>query len=192
VEEAIAALKGEGPTDLMEVTYALGSEMLVLAGVTEEVDSARRELEKAVSSGRAAERFQRVIEAQGGNPAVLDDPSILPQAAECEIFTAPRRGFVARIEPRAIGRGIIEMGGRTRVDDRADPSVGFVVTSRPGDWVEVGEPMATIFARDRAGVGTGRHALRAAVVIADESEPPLPLISHRVTADGAERYRSEE
>jgi pyrimidine-nucleoside phosphorylase len=191
VEEAIAALHGEGPPDLMEVTYALGAEMLVLAGVTEEVDSARHELEKAIGTGRAAERFQRIIEAQGGNPAVVDDPSILPQAAECEIFAAPRRGFVARIEPKAIGRGINEMGGRTRVDDKSDPAVGFVITARPGDWVETGEPMATIFARDRAGVGTGRHALRSAVVIADESEPPLPLISHRVTAEGAERYRTE-
>jgi pyrimidine-nucleoside phosphorylase len=191
VEEAIAALRGEGPADLMEVTYALGAEMLVLAGVTEEVDAARRELEKAIATGRAVERFQRVIEAQGGNPGVVEDPSILPQAAECEIFTAPRRGFVARLEPKAIGRGIIEMGGRTRVDDRADPAVGFVITARPGDWVETGEPMATIFARDRAGVGTGRHALRSAIVIADESEPPLPLISHRVTPNGAERYGSE-
>jgi thymidine phosphorylase len=191
VEEAIAALRGEGPADLMDVTYALGAEMLVLAGVTEEVEAARHELEKAIATGRAAERFQRVVEAQGGNPSVVDDPSILPQAAECEIFTAPRRGFVARIEPKAIGRGIIEMGGRTLVDDKADPAVGFVITARPGDWIETGEPMATIFARDRAGVGTGRHALRSAIVIADESEPPLPLVSHRVTAHGAERYATE-
>jgi len=192
VEEAIAALKGEGPPDLMEVTYALGAEMLVLGGVVEHVEAGWQELEKSIASGRAAERFQRVIEAQGGNPAVVDDPSILPQAAECEIFGAPRRGFVARIEPRAIGRGIIEMGGgRTRVEDLADPSVGFVITSRPGDWVEAGEPMATVFARDRAGIGSGRQALRSAVVIADEAEPPLPLISHRVTAAGADVYRRE-
>ena len=191
VEEAIAALRGEGPPDLMEVTYALGAEMLVLADVTEEIDAARRELEKAIGTGRAAERFQRIIEAQGGNPAVIDDPSILPQAAECEIFGAPRRGFVARVEPKAIGRGIVEMGGRTRVDDSADPTVGFVITARPGDWIEAGEPVATIFARDRAGIGTGRHALRSAFVIADEAEPPLPLISHRVTAQGPELYRAE-
>lgn len=189
VEEAIAALKGEGPPDLMAVTYALGAEMLVLGGVAEDTDSARRELEKAIGTGRAAEQFQRIIEAQGGNPGVVEDPAVLPQAAECEIFNAPRRGFVARIEPRAIGRGIIEMGGgRTRVEDQADPGVGFVITARPGDWVEAGEAMATIFARDRAGIGSGRHALRAAVVIADEAEPPLPLISHRVTVDGVENY----
>jgi pyrimidine-nucleoside phosphorylase len=192
VEEAIAALRAEGPPDLMEVTYALGAEMLVLAGAADDVDSARRKLEKAIGTGRAAEQFQRIIEAQGGNPAVVEDPALLPQAAECEIFAAPRRGFVARIEPKTIGRGIIEMGGgRTRVDDRADPTVGFVITARPGDWIESGEPMATIFARDRAGIGSGRQALRSAVVIADEAEPPLPLISHRVTLAGAEIYRND-
>ena len=162
VEEAIAALKGEGPADLMEVTYALGAEMLLLAGVATDASAARRELEGAITSGRAAERFQRIIEAQGGNPGVVDDPALLPQAAECEIFGAPRRGFVVRVEPKAIGRGIIEMGGgRTRVDDKMDPAVGFVITARPGDWVEAGEPLATIFARDRAGVSSGRQALPA-------------------------------
>lgn len=187
LEEAIAALKGEGPPELMTVTYALGAEMLVLAGVAENTDQARREMEKAIATGNAAEQFQKIIAAQGGNAGVVDDPATLPQAAECEIFAALRRGFVARIEPKPIGRGIIEMGGgRTRVEDVADPSVGFVITARPGDWVEAGEAMATIFARDRGGIASGRAALRAAFVIADEAEPPLPLVSHRVTIDGVE------
>jgi len=189
VEEALAALQGEGPPDLMTVTYALGAEMLLLAGVASDVGSARRTLENAINTGKAAEHFQKIIEAQGGNPGVVDDPAVLPQAAECEIFTAPRRGFVARIEPRTIGRGIIEMGGgRTKVEDIADPGVGFVITSRPGDWVEVGEPLATIFARDRSGIASGRQALRNAIAIADEAEPPLPLISHRVSSAGVEDY----
>jgi pyrimidine-nucleoside phosphorylase len=192
VEEAVAALKGEGPPDLMSVTYALGAEMLVLAKVADDTDAARRELEKAIGTGRAAETFQRIIESQGGNPGVVDDPSVLPQAAECELFTAPRRGFVARVDPKAIGRAIVAMGGgRTRVDDVVDPAVGFVVTARPGDWVEAGEPLATIFSRDRAGISIGRHGLRAALVIADEAEPPLPLVSHRVTANGPEPYPTE-
>ena len=192
VEEAILALRGEGPPDLMEVTYALGAEMLMLADAVANVDAARREMEKAIATGRAAERFQRIIEAQGGNPGVVDDPGVLPQAAECELFQAPRRGFVARVEPRAIGRGIIEMGGgRTRIEDIADPSVGFVITARPGDWVEAGEPLATIFARNRSGIASGRQTLRTAVLIAEEAEPPLPLISHRATISGAELYRKE-
>lgn len=187
VEEAIHTLKGEGPPDLLEVTYALGAEMLMLAGVAESSDAARRQMEKSIGTGRAAEQFQRIIEAQGGNPGVVDDPAVLPQAAECELFAAPRRGFVARVEPRAIGRGIIALGGgRTKMEDHVDPSVGFVITARPGDWVELGEPLATIFARDRAGVESGRQSLRQALVIADEADPPLPLISHRVNASGVE------
>jgi pyrimidine-nucleoside phosphorylase len=192
VEEAILALRGEGPPDLMEVTYALGAEMLILAGAAVDVDSARLDLVNSIVTGKAAERFQQIIEAQGGNPGVVDDPAVLPQADECELFGAPRRGFVARIEPRAIGRGIIEMGGgRTKVEDVTDPTVGFVITARPGDWVEAGEPMATIFARNRSGISSGRNTLRSAILIADEAEPPLPLISHRVTSAGREPYLKE-
>src|SRR5262245_15032240 len=192
VEEAIAALHGEGPPDLMNVIYALGAEMLVLAGVTDDTESARRDLEKSIATGQAAERFQQIIEAQGGNPAVLDDPAILPQAAECEIYAAPRRGFVARVEAKAGARGMGGTGGVcTSVEAKLDPSVGFVISARPGDWVEVGEPIATIFARDRAGIGSGRNALGTAVFIAEEAEPPLPLISHRVTLAGAEIYRDK-
>ncbi|GAC1477493.1 MAG: pyrimidine-nucleoside phosphorylase [Gemmatimonadaceae bacterium] len=189
VEEAILTLKGEGPPDVLSVTYALGAEMLVLAGTHATHDDARRAMEVAIGSGRAAEKFRDIVEAQGGNPAVVDDPALLPQAAHCELFAAPRRGFVARVEPRLVGQGLIAIGGgRTVMTDEVDPTVGFVITARPGDWVEAGEPLATVFAASAAGVEAGRAALRSAVVIADEADPPLPLISHRVTAAGVESY----
>ena len=185
VEEAIHALRGEGPPDLMVVTYALGAEMLVLGNAAKDIEDARRMMERAIGTGRAAEHFQKMIEAQGGNPAVVDDPAILPQANEVELFAAPRRGFVSRVEPRAVGRGIAAMGGgRTTMEDTLDLSVGFVITARPGDWVEQGEALATIFARDRAGVESGRGTLRAAIAIGDEADPPLPLVSHRVSSAG--------
>ncbi len=189
LEEAIHALKGEGPTDLMEVTLALGVEMLLLARVADDARDARRQLEGAIVDGEAARQFQRIIEAQGGNPAVVDDPALLPQAAECEIHVAPRRGIVASVAPREIGYGITELGGgRTRVTDAVDPTVGFVITARPGDWVEAGEPLATVFARDAAGIAAGGRCLDRAIVIAESAEPPLPVISHRVSGAGVERY----
>jgi len=189
VEESIMALRGEGPPDLIKVTYALGAEMLVLAGVASNRDDALRRMEVAISSGRAAAKFQEIIAAQGGDPNVIDDPSILPQAAECELYLAPRDGVVAQVEPKTIGRGITAMGGqRTKVEDGIDPSVGFVITARAGDIVRAGEPLATVFARDRAGVDAGLATLRAAITIADDAEPPLPLVSHRVTEAGVELY----
>ena len=190
VEEAIATLKGEGPVDVVEVTLALSAEMLVLAGVARDQDAARTELREALSSGKAADQFRRIVERQGGNPNVLDDPALLPQAKECELFTTPRAGFVQRVEPRAIGRGIIALGGgRTTMADTVDPAVGFVITAKPGDYVEANEPLASIYARDRAGIERGRAALRGAITVGDEAEPPLRLVSHRVTKAGLEELR---
>jgi pyrimidine-nucleoside phosphorylase len=187
VEEAIATLKGEGPDDLVEVTIALSAEMLLMAGVAKTRAAAQADLRDALASGQAAEQFRKIIERQGGNPGVLDDPSLLPQAAECELFAAQRKGFVQRVEPRAVGRGIIALGGgRTTLTDTVDPAVGFVITAKPGDWVEAGEPLASVYARDRAGIERGRSTLRGAITIGDEAEPPLPLVSHRVTKAGVE------
>lgn len=189
VEESIMALRGEGPPDLMRVTYALGAEMLLLAGVVRDRDEARRRMEVSISSGKAAACFQRIIEAQGGNPAVVDNPGLLPEAPECEIFGALRSGVIARVHPREVGHGITALGGgRTRVDDVVDPAVGFVISARPGDVVRAGEPLATIYARDSAGIEAGRQALARAILIADEADLPLPLVSHRVTEAGVEEY----
>ena len=185
VEEAIHTLRGEGPPDVLGVVYALGAEMLVLGGAAPSLDAARRAMEVAVSSGKAARKFEEIIDAQGGNAAVVDDPSVLPQAGACELFLAPRAGVVACVEPRAVGRGVTALGGgRTRIEDSVDPSVGFVITAKPGDVVQNGEPLATVFARDRAGIDAGLTTLRRAIAIADEAERPLPLISHRVTSAG--------
>ncbi len=187
VEEAIEGLRGSGPSDVMEVTYALGAEMLVLVGAARDLAEARKRLEHSVTSGRALETFGRVIEAQGGNPAVIEDPGVLPQAQAVEVFRADRAGVVAAVEPRRLGRAIVALGGgRNAVEDAVDPSVGFVITVKPGDPVRAGEPIASVFARDAAGIALGMAALAEAVVIGEEGRR-TPLVSHRITAKGVER-----
>jgi pyrimidine-nucleoside phosphorylase len=186
VEEALEGLQGRGPEDLMEVTYALGVEMLLLVGAAKDRTDARRRLEASVGSGRALETFGRIIEAQGGNPAVVDDPAILPQAGAVEVYRAPRSGVVAAVEPRRIGRAILELGGgRVRIEDRIDPAVGFVITAKPGDKVRSGDPIASVFARDDAGLAGGLAALGEAIVLGDEGRL-TPLITHRITSRGVE------
>src|SRR5438132_1362430 len=190
-EEAILALRGEGPADLMEVTYALGVEMLLAAGVEKTSKKARHRLENALGSGLAAEKFERVIEAQGGNPKVVEDASVLPQAQEVEVYNAPRTGVVQRVDPKIIGRAVVAMGGgRLAVDDTVDPTVGFVITVKPGDKIPGGEPIASVFAKDPAGIKLGFEALQQAIVVGDKlAEKPLPLISHRVTKAGVEQLK---
>ena len=187
-EEAILALRGEGPPDLLEVTYALGVEMLLQGGIEKNTKKARKKLETAIESGLAAEKFEQIIEAQGGNPKAVEDPSVLPQALAVEVYAAQRTGVVQRVEPRTIGRAIIALGGgRRTVDDTIDPTVGFVITVKPGDKVLEGEPIASVFAKDADGIRTGFDALNQAIVIGDKlTQKPLRLVSHRVTRAGVE------
>ena len=186
VEEAIEGLQGRGPEDLMELTYALGAEMLLVTGAAANRDDALRKLKHAVDSGAALDRFRAIIEAQGGNPAVVDDPAALPQAPVARVWEAPAAGIVSRIEPRRIGRAITALGGgRMKVGDEVDPAVGFVITTRPGDMVSEGQPLATIYARTEAAAEEAARALSEAIVLG-EPAAPLPLILSRITRDGVD------
>jgi pyrimidine-nucleoside phosphorylase len=186
VEEALLALEGRGPDDLMLITRALAVEMLMLAGTDPERAGASRRVNEAIESGRALAKFQEIVAAQGGNPAVVEDPGLLPQAAEVELFEAPDATTIARVDPRPLGQAVVAMGGgRRRLGEAIDHSVGFVVSGRPGARVARGEPIASVFARDAEGIAAGMAALRQAITFGPP-EAGLPLISHRITAAGVE------
>lgn len=187
--EAIEGLMGQGPPDLMEVTYALGVEMLLVGGVTADPGEARRMLEETVRSGRALDRFRQLVAAQGGDVTVVDDPSRLPAAPICRDFLAGSDGVVSQVEPRRIGQIIVALGGgRRRTEDAVDPAVGIAVMAKPGQAVAAGQPLATIHARDADAAETAARALADAIVIG-ASAAPLPLISHRVSSAGVEKLR---
>jgi pyrimidine-nucleoside phosphorylase len=189
VEEAIHALQGEGPPDLTEVSFALGAEMLLLARRAATREEARHLLVTAVDSGAAVEKLQQIIDAQGGSPDVVDDPALLPQAEECELFVAPQRGFVASVEPRPIARGLAALAaGAAGAGGAGAEAFGFVVIAKRGDWVEAGEPIASLFARTPQDIARGRAALAEAIRIAEEVDTPLPLVSHRVDAGRTTSY----
>ena len=189
VMESIAMLKGSGPPDLRELTLRLGAEMLVLGGVARDVPAATGRLEAALSSGDALAKFHEIIVAQGGDPAVCDNPGrILAQPALRVPYLAVRDGTVQQVNALAVGRGITALGGgRNAMDDRVDHSVGFSLRAIPGDRVKQGDPLAEILAADADGVAAGRAALDEAIVIGDAPVVLPPLISHRVTASGVER-----
>jgi thymidine phosphorylase len=189
-EEAILTLRGEGPEDLVQVTLALAAEMLVLAGAAKRPGEGYALAQQALADGRAAGLMRRIIEAQGGNPNVMDDPAILPQAPERLVLESDRDGYIGAVNTRAIGEAAVALGaGRISIDSEIDPAVGFHVTAKPGDAVVRGQPLATIFVRDRASGEQALARLRAAIPIGDERVAPLPLVSHRVTAQGTEEIR---
>lgn len=186
VEEALVALEGKGPEDLQAVTRALAVEMLLLAGAAATPAAAGRMVHDALRTGKALDKFRQLVEAQGGNPAIVDDPGGLPQAAVVELFESPAAGMITAVEPVPLGQAVVAMGGgRSRLGDPIDHSVGFVVSARPGMKVSRGEPIASVFARDEQGAALGLQALQAAIRF-DQGDEPRPLISHRITEKGVE------
>jgi thymidine phosphorylase len=187
VAEAIEVLKGGGPQDLIEVTFALGAEMLVLANLASTREAARAMMDAAIGSRRALLKFEEIIEAQGGDKRVVEEPMRLPQAPHRADFVAQREGVVQTVDPRKIGYGVIALGGgRRNMEDKVDPSVGFVIVAKPSDHVSKGQALATIHARSKEDLLVGRTVLEEAIVIGDSAPVPLPLVSHRVTARGVE------
>jgi pyrimidine-nucleoside phosphorylase len=145
--------------------------------------------ERALADGRALERMRLIVEAQGGNPAVLDDPVLLPQAPLRRVLEVDRVGYVTAVDARAIGEVAVALGaGRAALGAAIDPAVGFHITAKPGDRVEAGDALATVYARDLEGAERALAVLRRAIRIGEEQATTLPLISHRVTRDGVEEY----
>ncbi len=173
----------------MEVTNKLSAEMLLAAGVAPSMNAALGIVRQTVDSGSALTKLREVIEEQGGDPRVVDDPGRLPGASVTRNLTAAQGGVVRRVEPRAIGRAIVALGGgRRKVEDSVDPAVGFVVPVKPGTRVERGDLLGTVHARTEQQAEEGLAALVAAIEMGDKAAT-TPLVSHRVSRDGVEELR---
>jgi len=185
VVEAIEILKGRGPADVREVVIELVTEMLIASERDTHRGTARATVTDCLDSGRPLERFRRLVEMQGGDPAAVDDPTRLGRASEIVTVESDREGRIAQVRPREIGWGVVELGGgRRELDDEIDPRAGIEVHARPGARIRKGAPLATIHAADPGGVEVGRRAVKDAVRYGEDGLDPLPLISHRITAGG--------
>ncbi|MEE9577264.1 MAG: thymidine phosphorylase, partial [Gemmatimonadota bacterium] len=186
VEESIECLLGRGPGDLREVTLALAGELAVAAGAEPDAGAARRALEPLLDGGEAAERFARLIERQGGDARVVEEPGRLPSAPVRRQLDAPDSGWLARLAARDVGLAAVELGaGRTRVDQSVDPAVGFEIHKAVGEQVEAGEPLVTVHAASEEDAGRALARLTSALELAEEAPPARALVRYRVTREGA-------
>jgi len=177
IVESIEVLKGGGPVDVVELVLKLGEEMLVMGGVADDLGSARAMLQEAIDDGRGLDRFRRVVAAQGGDVAVIDDPSLLPSAPETHVIGAASAGTVARCDALAVGTAGVRLGaGRQTKDEDVDPGVGITVHARVGDVVGAGNPLATVRYRDADRLAASLAQLDGAWEITDRPHEPLPLI----------------
>jgi thymidine phosphorylase len=161
VAESVAALQGDGPADLMEVTLALARQMLALAGI--DADPAA-----AIADGRALEAYRAMVRAQGGDP---DAP--LPQAAHIQVLTAPASGWLTGLDALAVGIAAWRLGaGRARKEDDVSASAGIICLAKPGDRVQAGQPLLELRADEPERFGPALAALEGAATVSDQGPPP--------------------
>ncbi len=186
VREALAFLRGEHlDPRLLDVTLALGADMLCTGGLCADTTEARRRLRAALDSGAAAERFARMVHALGGPLDLLDRPdTYLAGAPVVRELRAPRDGWIAAMATRDIGVAVIELGGgRRRASDTVDHRVGFSRLLGVGSEVRAGQTLALIHARDEASAQQAQARLLAALTLAPEACAAGPVLIE--TADAA-------
>lgn len=175
--EAIEMLQGNLGGDFADLSIELAARMLNIGGIEDDLDAARTRAVDAVTSGRALEKLQRVIELQGGDPRVADDPRRLPQALLSRDIRAERSGYVTGIETDEVGRVVMDWGGgRRRLEDAIDYGVGLNIHVKLGDPVKPGDPLVTAYYNDASKFGSMADRLRGAWSITEEAPPPVQMI----------------
>jgi pyrimidine-nucleoside phosphorylase len=189
--EALMVLRGGGPADVVECTLALATQMLLLGGRATSEAQAREQLSQAIATGSAARTAERMIEAQGGDPRVVDAPARLAIAPVEIVIPAPRDGFVAGIDALAIGLASVAMGaGRERADQAVDHGVGITLEAKPGASVSIGAPLARLHVRSEDAGAAIAERVRAAFDLTDAPPPTRPLVLDRIDAPSSTQTRS--
>jgi len=180
VVEAIETLKGRGPRDFVEHCIEVGIQLLLVARAATDEQHARAKLETALASGRALEKFSEWIQAQGGDPRVVDDYTIMPRAQVIRDVLAPRDGFIAGIDAEEVGLTVVGLGGgRAKKGAPIDYSVGVVLRHKIGARVRRGDAVLTLYANDQSSFDAAEKRLLAAIEFSDDP-PALPPLIHKV------------
>ncbi|HHT42727.1 MAG TPA: pyrimidine-nucleoside phosphorylase [Firmicutes bacterium] len=184
VKEAILTLKGQGPANLTELCLQLGTEMLLMAGACSDAGEARRKLEDSLQQGRALAKFREWVEAQGGDPQITEDLSLLPQAKFRQSLAALKAGYVQEVDPLALGAAAMHLGaGRETKDSVIDLAVGIELKVGEGDYVGEGSVLAEIYANDQQRLTEALQTGLGAFRIGDEKPPARPLVYRKITAE---------
>ena len=173
VQEAIDVLRGEGPADVTEICYALGSRMLVLSDICPDVESARSLMKKKLEDGSALARLADMVQAQGGDPELVWHPENMPRANNIrKEIAAPQDGVIVRMECDEIGNAsMILGGGRAAREDTIDLTVGLILSKKIGDAVKKGETVAVMYANDEQKLADAERRFHGAIDYAPAGTP---------------------
>jgi pyrimidine-nucleoside phosphorylase len=188
VVEVVEILRGEGPEDLRQLCLELAGWMLHLGGVSDTVAKGKEHSEKLIASGKALDKFRQMVELQGGDPRVIDDPKKLPQAQHTMTLFSQQDGYLASLQCEQVGTACVILGGgRERKEDSVDPAVGIVLHKKVGDAVAAREPLATIYYNAETRAARARQLLEGSYQISDTPVREKRPLIHRVIGNPGEK-----
>lgn len=177
VIEAIETLKGNGPEDITELAVRLSGIMVYLGGKAENPEAGRAMTEEALRSGKGLAKLRQFIEAQGGDPKVVDDYELFPKHSIKKELKAETCGYVEKIEARRIGLASQHTGaGRATKEDSLDLSAGIYVCKKVGDKVDTGDVLAVFYGNDDVKIDNAMAEAKQAFTIGDKPTEPPTLI----------------
>ncbi|HAT54864.1 MAG TPA: pyrimidine-nucleoside phosphorylase, partial [Lactobacillus sp.] len=175
IAESIELLRGDGPADLLDLVLTIGSQMVVMAGKATDLATARTLLQSHIDDGSALAKFKDMIEAQGGDGSVIDQPTIMPQAQYQFPILAAHDGVITKMKADEMGIAAMMLGGgRQKKDDQLDYAVGLTLAKKVGDTVHKGDTILTIHS-NREDITDVEQLIAENVVIGDHADP-LTLI----------------
>jgi pyrimidine-nucleoside phosphorylase len=180
--EALDTLNGAGPADFRDHCLEVAGHLLVLAGRSEDLEGGRRLSADALKDGSALEKFRQLVESQGGDSRMVDDPGRFSKASIVKVITSPQSGYLEGIHAREIGMTAMILGaGREKKGDPIDYAVGIRIAHKVGDWVSEGEPLFTIHANDQVRCEAAIERALAAHTFSGSEVKPLPLFHQTIT-----------
>jgi thymidine phosphorylase len=186
VEEAVAFLRTSEGRDarLEQVVLALAGEMLSIGGLAASPEAGRGLAKVALSDGRPAEIFQRMVSSLGGPEDFTARVREYLPAAPIRMACVPERsGVVTAIDTRSVGLVVLSLGGgRRRAEDTIDHSVGLTDVCAPGEEVGANRPLAIVHAASRDDADAACRSLRTAIQVGDQAPTQRPVIVERISA----------
>lgn len=177
VAEAIDVLKNRGPEDITELCIALGGMMIYLGDKAVTSEEGMQKARKALEDGSALAKFRDLVEGQGGDPAIIEDYTLMPQAEFCIEMKAWEEGYIESLDAMGFGLASQHTGaGRERKDDVIDMSAGIVLSKKTGDYVTFGEMLCKIYGNDIKKVEKALEEVTNSVKIGRKKPQKAPLI----------------
>lgn len=176
VIEAVNTLKGNGPKDFTEICIILATNMLYLAGIGDK-NECEKKVKDAITSGRAFETFLKMVKCQGGNIKLLENTDLFKKARFVKEVKVAKSGYIEKVDAEFYGVASLVLGaGRNKKEDKIDYSAGIILHKKTGDYVNIGDTIATLYTNDENAIPNASEKLLLATTISNKKPSEKPIV----------------